>query len=115
MILKSVALRSPSKTASRYVEGMKITKLNPSQCQFAGPLAQGVIEGSCSSSLFVTPLYPPGVPRPPFLAGLGAPRALLGFTQGSPELRGAPKIPKGDPKDPPGTPQGPRGTLPRMP
>ena len=31
---------------------------------FAGPLAQGVIEGSCSSSLFVTPFIPPGTLGP---------------------------------------------------
>ena len=53
--------------------------------EFAGPLAQGVIDQFCSSSLFVTPLYPPRDPRPPLSAGLGPTRAPLGSGQGSPE------------------------------
>ena len=48
-----------------------INKLPQSFNEFAGPLAQGVIDQFCSSSLFVTPLYPPGDPRPPLPAGLG--------------------------------------------
>ena len=73
-----------------------------------GHRPKGVIEGSCSSTLFVTPLYPARDPWPPFPAGSGPLRALLGFSQGSPEPRGAPK-------DPPWTPQGPPRDVPRPP
>ena len=50
-------------------------------CIFAGPLAQGVIEGSCSSTLFVTPFIPQGALGPRSRPAW----ALPGFRRGSRE------------------------------
>ena len=61
--------------------------------------------------MFVTPLYPPRDPRPPFPAPSATPRRPLGSHHCPSRVPGAPGSPPGDPKDPPGTPQG----LPRTP
>ena len=85
--------------------------------EFAGPLAQGVID---QFLFFVLVCYPPLSPQGPSAPvpgrpgrSRGAPGALLGSCQGSPEPRGAPKgTPRtlqGRPRDPPGPSQSSQG------
>ena len=79
---------------------------------FAGPLAQGVIEGSCSLSLFVIPPFiPPGTFGPrsrPAWAPSGTPPDPL---EGPRSPGEPPRGPQGPSRDAPGTPR----DLPRAP